>query len=251
MASCDTEYIRIESNSGSSDNEISQFLKISAELPDGQRMAAIERTARFMDCLPHPEATQNLVESGMPQQIRPYRLLSRIGQGGMGTVFKAWNPILGQPAAIKVMSRFDPQLSRRFAQEIQLLARLKHDNIVSARSAGDDQELTYFVMEFLDGLDLSAVARRMPRLSVPDVCEILRQLLQGVAYAHEHGLVHRDIKPGNIMLSRDGVVRLLDLGLARECTPSGDRVDFTKQGQFVGTPDYAAPEQLLGEPAET
>lgn len=181
--------------------------------------------------------------AGTLGEIREYRLLEKLGQGGMGAVYKALHTRLKRIVAIKVLPpecMHDSQAVARFEREMEAVGRLDHAHIVRATDAGVDQGQHFLVMEFVDGLDLAALARRAAPLRVNDACELIRQAAVGLQSAHEQKLVHRDIKPSNLMLTRKGQVKLLDLGLALLHERTGD---LTSTGQVMGTLDYMAPEQ--------
>jgi len=173
-----------------------------------------------------------------------YRIEQRIGQGGMGTVFRATHLSLKRAVALKVLPS-DTELARnggeRFAREIEMLGRLNHDHVVRATDAGIENGVPFLVMDFVDGVDLKRLVRQGGRLGLPDACEIIRQAGVGLEYIHRQELIHRDIKPSNLMLDRAGVVRILDLGLARWREPYN--ADLTPSGTAMGTADYLAPEQ--------
>ena len=147
--------------------------------------------------------------------------------------------------ALKLLpaNRFrDPHAVSRFRREIEAIARVDHPNIVRASDAGEHDGIHFLVMELIDGADLSTLVRRCGPLPIAEACELTRQAAVALQHAHEHGLVHRDVKPSNIMLDRNGTAKLLDLGLVR----LGDRSaggDLTTTGQLLGTFDYMAPEQ--------
>ena len=182
------------------------------------------------------------------ETLGPYQLMSQLGVGGMGTVYLAQHQRLKRQCAIKLLPRDrvgQPGWLERFDREMITVASLEHPHVVRATDAGHESGWHYLVMEHLDGMDVSRVARRMERLSVSDACEIVRQAALGLAHVHDSGLVHRDIKPSNLMLTRKGIVKLLDLGLV---LPGDDplAVDdrLTTVGHVMGTMPYMAPEQL-------
>ena len=183
----------------------------------------------------------------MPQMLGEYRLLEELGRGGMGRVFKALHTKLDRVVAVKVLSRGrvgDPQALVRFEREMKAVGRLAHPNIVQAHDAREIDQTPVLIMEFVDGLDLAELVRRSGPLAVAAACELIRQTALALQCADEHGLVHRDVKPSNIMLARSAEVKLLDLGLARfhaEGAAAGE--EMTGTGQAMGTADYMAPEQ--------
>lgn len=199
--------------------------------------------------------SQSNLESMAGKTIGQYALEVELGSGGMGVVYRAMHTKLKRPVAVKVLhaDRMQTMESvRRFEQEMAAVGALSHVNVVSASDAGESEGVHFLVMELLDGLDLSTVARRVGPLAVADACEVIRQVALGLQYAHANLLIHRDVKPSNIMLVRgdssqgsepsDPIVKLLDLGLARpQGIESGESV--TSAGQMMGTIDYVSPEQ--------
>jgi formylglycine-generating enzyme required for sulfatase activity/serine/threonine protein kinase len=181
-------------------------------------------------------------------ELGEYRLLEKLGEGGMGAVYKALQVNLEKIVAMKVLPKGrmgDEQATARFKREMKAVGQLEHPNIVRAMDAREIEGTSFLVMEYVDGQDLNELVRCVGPLAVPDACELIRQAALGLQCAHEHGLVHRDIKPSNLMLTKQGQVKLLDLGLARFSTegqPMGREVTAT--GQIMGTPDYMAPEQI-------
>jgi hypothetical protein len=176
-----------------------------------------------------------------------YELLEELGHGGMGVVFRARHTLLRKEVALKVLS---PELTRspeavaRFHQEIEAAGRLEHAHLLRASDAGAADGVHYLVTELLAGEDLGRLTARLGRWPVADACEAARQAALGLAHAHAAGLVHRDVKPGNLMLTADGVVKVLDLGLARLQGRPDDR-RLTEAGEGMGTADYCPPEQFL------
>jgi len=179
--------------------------------------------------------------------IRDYRLLAKLGEGGMGTVYRAIHGKLEKTVAIKVIRPDrvkDKQVAARFSREMKAIGKLDHPNVVLATDAGETDDTHFLVMEYVDGVDLANLARRPGRISIPDACELIRQAANGLQYAHEREIVHRDVKPSNLMLARDGRVKVLDLGLALLNDPGQVASQLTGAGLIMGTLDYMAPEQL-------
>ena len=184
-----------------------------------------------------------------------HRVERRIGAGGMGTVYQGTDVRLGQPVAIKVLhERFtrDPQILPRFENEALACGRLIHPNLVTLHDYGQDKGLAYAVMEFCPGISLSHLLRRHERLSVPLAVELVVQVGQALQVVHDGEVVHRDLKPDNILLVevRPGHyhVKLLDFGIAKYLDEEGPAL--TQAGMVFGTPEYMAPEQAKGEPVD-
>lgn len=180
------------------------------------------------------------------RELAGYELLRPLGRGGMGTVYVARHNKLGKDVAIKLLpgeAFRDPRFAARFEREMRAAGGLDHAAIVRATDAGEVGGDHYLVMELIDGLDLSRIARLEGPLSAADTCAIGRQIALGLSHAHAAGIVHRDIKPSNLMLARDGQAKLLDFGLARTQLWDELSVELTTVGQLMGTIDYMAPEQ--------
>jgi eukaryotic-like serine/threonine-protein kinase len=181
-----------------------------------------------------------------PFQLGQYRIGERIGRGGMGAVYRAEHIRLKKSVAVKILST-DPIRDRRsaarFQLEMEVVGKLDHPNIVRATDAGEASGVHFLVMELIEGTNLAHLLLRHGPLSVPDACELVRQAAIGLQHAHEHGLVHRDVKPSNLMLSNAGVVKLLDLGLALLRSSGPSAPDLTGVGEVMGTAEYMAPEQ--------
>jgi len=201
-----------------------------------------------------------------PSRIGGFELLATLGKGGMGTVFKARQVSMDRVVALKVLP---PNLAKnqdfvqRFLREARSAAKLNHPNIVQGIDVGEADGVYYFAMEFVDGPTLKDLLKREGRLEEKKALNIVGGVARALEHAHKHGIVHRDIKPDNIMISRDGVVKLADLGLARSILPqvsdpsSLPRVSDPREGTYaetvtldgtaLGTPHYMAPEQARGE----
>ena len=182
-------------------------------------------------------------------EIANYRLIEKLGEGGMGTVYRAIHIRLEKTVALKIMKSDrsgNPQAVSRFEREMKAIGSLEHTHIVRALDAGEQGGVYFLAMEYVAGTDLDQLIRRMGPLPVGDACEICRQAALGLAHAHEHNLVHRDVKPSNLMLSPDGLVKVLDLGLAQFQQSTGGGLELTLDGQMIGTLLYMSPEQLAG-----
>jgi hypothetical protein len=177
-----------------------------------------------------------------------YRLLGLLGAGGMGAVFKAEHRLMSRVVALKVINRAlvaRPEMVQRFRREVQAAARLNHPNVVAAHDAEQAGEAHFLVMEFVEGASLDRWLKVKGPLPVEEACDYVRQAALGLDHAFRHGMVHRDIKPQNLMRTPQGRVKVLDFGLATcfgaGATPGG----LTPSGSVLGTPDYIAPEQAL------
>jgi urea transport system substrate-binding protein len=196
------------------------------------------------------EAENQAPREGLPEELRQhprYRVLGLLGRGGMGTVYRAEHRLLERPVVLKVIR---PELVantnavQRFQREARLAARLAHPNVVAVYEAEELGSTQLLVMEFIEGVNLAELVAERGLLPVAESCELIRQTAIGLEYVHQQGLVHRDIKPHNLLVSRTGQVKLLDLGLATlkggQKTTGGE---LTGDRHFLGTVDYAAPEQ--------
>ena len=190
-------------------------------------------------------ATDTAISCGSDSRFKlpNYELGEQIGAGGMGTVHKAVHTWLGRTVAVKFIAKealSDPEAISRFAHESRAIGRLDHPNIVRATDAGCVGGKHFLVTEFVDGCDLARLVKIVGPLRSADACEIIRQAALGLQHAHEQQLVHRDVKPSNLLLNRAGIVKLLDFGLARLAS---NQTTLTTTGQMIGTLDFLAPEQ--------
>jgi serine/threonine-protein kinase len=189
------------------------------------------------------------------RELGQYVLGEQIGSGGMGDVFRGEHRMLRRPVAIKLISpeqAGSPEAIARFEREAQAVALLTHPNTVQVFDYGRAEDGTFYsVMEYLPGETLDAIVRRDGPLLVPRAVHVLRQLCGALAEAHAQGLVHRDIKPGNVMLGERGgvtdVAKLLDFGLVITRRPGSDEAKLTSAGMMVGTPEFMSPEQCGDE----
>lgn len=179
------------------------------------------------------------------ETIGMYKLTKKLGQGGMGAVYQATHTKLDKVVAIKLLSPqsgLEATAVERFEREMKAVGKLEHPNIVRAMDAGEANGFHYLVMEYVEGRDVSQWVKSRGPFNVGQACEIIRQSALGLHEAHSLGLVHRDIKPSNLFLTSKGVVKILDLGLARLAEGTFNH-ELTQSGQCMGTPDYMAPEQ--------
>jgi len=184
------------------------------------------------------------------KKIGRYKILSELGRGAMGIVYKAEDPNLDRQVALKTIllqedSAGRAEYQKRFMLEAKAAGKLNHPSIVTTFDCGEHDGLAYLAMELLEGTDLRS---RLQKESIPaaEAVEIARQVAEGLAYAHARGVVHRDIKPGNIMLNGDGQAKIMDFGLARMRMADHK----TSTGMVLGTPRYMSPEQISGQPVD-
>ncbi len=191
--------------------------------------------------------------------LGPYEIVALVGKGGMGEVYRARDPRLGRDVAVKVLrssAAEDPERLARFEREARAASALNHPNILTIHDVGSQEGRPYLVTELLEGESLREILDRGP-LQASKALEIATQIARGLAAAHERDLVHRDLKPANLFLTRDGVVKILDFGLAKLRGPleevsseASTMAAETADGVLLGTFGYMAPEQLRGEPAD-
>ena len=201
--------------------------------------------ARAMDALAAIPADES--NDGMPQRVGDYEVLRPLGSGGMGRVYLARHNKLGRLVALKILAGHrlgDHRAVQRFEAEMRAVGGLSHPNIVNAYDARDIDGQAVLVTEYIDGLDLGQLIQRTGPLPIADACQIICQMAAALQTTSEQGFVHRDVKPSNIMLSRLGEVKLLDLGLARLQFGDGESAEVTCTGQTLGTADYISPEQV-------
>jgi serine/threonine protein kinase len=178
------------------------------------------------------------------QSIGNYDLLDKVAEGGMGSIYKGRHRETGQIVALKVMPTHmagNAVLLKRFEQEFRAASLLDHPNIVRALDYGDAGSSPYLVMEFVDGESLGQKLEREGRISETEAIKIIAQIAQGLHRAHKTGMIHRDVKPDNIMVMPDGTAKLADLGLVKEVEAD---LNLTRTGRGLGTPHFMAPEQF-------
>ncbi len=256
LSSCDRCEVVARDLEGSADS-IVQHLRLSPAATDAS--AADEgwnSCLQSLRALPERMAGPSELAEGvsLDQAIRPesvyhYRLGRQLGRGGMGVVYESWHPQLHRPVAIKILSASrtaDAASIARFQREMRAAGGLDHPGIVRAVDAGIWQGTYYLVMEYIDGVDLSRLARRTGPMSPADACAMIAEAAEAVQFAHENQVIHRDIKPSNLILTREGSVKILDFGLARLEHAGLASNDATTAGRLIGTLDYLAPEQAAG-----
>jgi serine/threonine protein kinase len=182
--------------------------------------------------------------------LGPYRIVDAIGQGGMGQVFRAEHSLLGRTVAVKVLpkSKSTPEAIDSFTREIRAQAALDHENLVRALDAGHDGNVYFLVCEYVPGADLRRYVRDRGPLGMAEAATIISQAARGLEHAHNCGLIHRDVKPANLLVTPDGHTKVSDLGLAGSLAPTSDQQSGDgdpRAGKVVGTADYLSPEHII------
>ena len=184
-----------------------------------------------------------------PDKIGKYEIQGILGRGGMGAVYKGFDPAISRAVAIKTIGKSSLDASElqhllaRFRHEAQVVGRLAHPGIVQIYDYGEDDELAYIVMELVNGKSLHEHLLQHASYDLREVGEIIGALLDGLGHAHAAGVVHRDVKPSNIMINKDGGIKISDFGIAHT-----ESSELTQHGDVLGTPHYMSPEQFLGLP---
>jgi serine/threonine-protein kinase len=183
------------------------------------------------------------------ENIGKYQITGELGSGGFGRVYKALDPTVGRVVAIKVLNvQDDPAMVMRFEAEAKTSANLQHKNIVIVHEFGEQNRKQFLVMEYLSGRNLQEIINEGVAIAPLDKLMIMSEVAQGLQFAHEHGVVHRDVKPANIMRLSDGSVKIMDFGIARLMRSANTRL--TQAGIMIGTPQYMAPEQFTSDTAD-
>ena len=223
----------------SSDTNETRGLAATTPSPGTHATAQEENAATRAYAQPPPGA----------QQFGRYEILQKLGRGAMGDVYKVRDPKIGRIAALKTI-RVDLdftaqqmiELRQRFYREAQTAGRLAHPNIVTIYDVGEEQGISYIVMEFVEGDTLTNMVKKRKTLTLPQIKRVLVDVATGLNYAHENGVYHRDVKPDNIMVAKAGHIKVMDFGIARVVES-----DMTRTGSILGTPAYMSPEQFAGK----
>jgi serine/threonine protein kinase len=225
--------------------EAGTFVDPAAQVQTPVPLAAVAVT----DALALAESDRPQVPDALPPELachERYRVVRLLGVGGMGAVYEAEHRVMQRPAALKVINRAytaSAAARERFRREVRAAARLSHPNIVTTHDAEDAGETLFLVMEYVEGTDLGRLVQERGPLLVDRACDYVRQAALGLEHAFEQGMVHRDLKPHNLMRTPDGRVKILDFGLARFASEAAEAAGLTGTGLVLGTVDYIAPEQ--------
>jgi len=191
------------------------------------------------------------MNKGYPDKIGKYEIKGMLGRGGMGVVYRAFDPAIHRQVAIKIITKsaMDPSELQyaiaRFRHEAQAVGRLTHPRIAAIYDYGEDENLAFIVMELVNGKSLYDHLQNKANFELQEIGEIIRQLLDGLGYAHAQGVVHRDIKPSNLLINDDGRIKISDFGIAHI-----DNSSLTQVGEIMGSPGYMSPEQFTGDEAD-
>lgn len=187
--------------------------------------------------------------SSIPPRVGRYEIVDRLGAGGMGVVYLATDPMLRREVAIKVLpAADDSELRERFLREARSVAALRHPNIVAIYDIGEEQGKLFIAMERVDGLSMAEAIRAGAPYPIERKLRLMLDLCASLGYAHKQGIIHRDVKPGNLMIAADGTLKVLDFGLARLVSAADS--GLTQSGAVIGTPSYMSPEQVSGAPID-
>ncbi|OZG73898.1 hypothetical protein BTA51_08925 [Hahella sp. CCB-MM4] len=191
-------------------------------------------------------------ETSGSKSFGKYKVVKELGRGAMGVVYQAFDPDFERTVAIKILS---PELlshdtsgeyRQRFKNEMKAAGRLSHPNVINVYDAGEQDGVPYFVMEYVDGIELKQALDSGERFELPRTLRIMKDILNGLKYIHEHGITHRDLKPANIFITRNGSAKITDFGIAKL-----ESSELTRVGTIIGSPRYMSPEQCQGLPVDT
>ncbi len=221
------------------------FVDAASQMQTPLPLEAIAAT----EALAPAESDCPAIPDGLPPELarhERYRAVRLLGVGGMGAVYEAEHRVMQRPVALKVIKRAyvaSAAALERFRREVRAAARLSHPNVVTTYDAEDAGETHFLVMEYVEGIDLGRLVQERGPLPVDRACDCIRQAALGLQHAFEQGMVHRDLKPHNLMLTSAGRVKILDFGLAHFASEAADAAGLTSTGIVLGTVDYIAPEQ--------
>jgi len=232
--------------SSAAETVISSTASATPDAPISDTSSSSPSSAETLESsvLPHPQAARSDVSKRTPDFGPRYRVERILGEGGMGTVYKAWDKELERTVALKLVRRdltHDPNVSERFKQELLLASKVSHRNVLRIHDLGDGPGDTKFIsMAYIEGQDLNQLLRKERKLSLDRALNIARQLCEALDAAHAEGVVHRDLKPQNILVDQHDHIYVSDFGLAKSLESD---LGMTRTGQFLGTPRYMSPEQ--------
>ncbi len=238
--------VRMEQLTRAHSDEAAEALRQQSNLTDEFNSLSTVTSQLVERLLAQPNKLTDEKSAAPPGVIRDYQILDELGKGGMGRVYRARHLRLQRDVALKLLPAHlaaDPQFRGRFEREMAVVGQLDHPNLVVAHDAGLEEDRLFLVMELLQGANLVDLVERCGPLPCPDACAIAQQAALGLEFAHSHGMVHRDVKPGNLFLTTGGSVKLIDLGLARIQEPTASDSDLSVLHTAMGTPHYMAPEQ--------
>ena len=176
------------------------------------------------------------------QKFGKYEIIAELGRGGMGVVYRARDPFIGRLVALKTLTPdvlSEPELLKRFYREAQSAGNLHHPNVVTIYDLGEAEGVPYIAMELVEGESLREIIARQTPMPLAQKVSIIRQFCEGLGHAHQHGVIHRDVKPANILVMSDGTAKVVDFGIAHL-----ESASMTQSGVFIGTVLYASPEQV-------
>lgn len=215
-------------------------------IPVREAIAHLESQRRAAPAVRAAAPQQAKKDLGAGQNIGGCQLVRKLGEGAMGAVYQARHVGLDIPVAVKLMTpslaKSDADAAERFVREARLAAKVKHQNIVEVLNVGQEGGIYFIVMELVEGGSLQDLLSGEGRLPIPRAISLISNVCEGLEFAHANGVIHRDLKPANIMIDRQGIAKIADMGLAKKV---GDDIGMTQTGMAMGTPLYLAPEQAL------
>ena len=241
IANAISAYVDLESRGDST--ALDEFCRARPDLEPDLRaqIEALDHIDTILQFDEQPSHRGDDAEQSIPERLSGNKILGEIGAGGMGRVLLGFDERLGRKVAIKTLRTIyatNPALKTRFMHEARAMARLSHRNVVRIYNLGSENEVPHFVMEYLEGTSLTSAAER---LTLRQRVELMQKVVAAVDFLHQHQVIHRDLKPGNVLVGPDLEPRVLDFGLALHTGDNSPRV--TLAGEIMGTPDYFSPEQ--------